>query len=167
MIKMRIRIIVSSIVIAFSLVLLLLLFSTSLSVSGVVYGKDSKACSSCHYESPYFEGWNDSLHGKLNVATGSAGANCLDCHKSTPVSEETCLSCHEDYSNSNRTRYRWDWANFIVSIDAHAKVPHIGHVECKTCHLEHEFRLGTPAMTTKTICRLCHNPYEGPKPAVR
>src|SRR3972149_5233357 len=167
MIRMRTRIIVSSIVISISLVILLLLFSASLSVSGVVYVEDSKACSSCHYESPYFEGWSNSLHGKFNVTTGSVGATCLDCHKSTPVPEETCLSCHENYEQSNKTQYRWDWVNFIVRIDAHAKSSHIGHVECKTCHIEHEFRIGTPAMATKTICRLCHNPYEGPKPAVR
>jgi len=158
MIKMRLRIITGSIAFIISLFFILLFFSSSLSVSGVIQTRDSSNCASCHYETPFYEGWNRSLHGKSNVA-------CLDCHNSTSITDETCLSCHQNYIQTSNATYLWQWNSFIITIDSHDTLSHIGHVDCKTCHIEHDFKLGKSDMVTETMYLSCHRPYEGPKPS--
>lgn len=158
--QIKMRVVIGLAAIALGLIAVFTLFSPSLSVGGVNPKDSSEACTSCHYEAPYYRGWKTSTHGKENVS-------CLDCHKSPVMNDKACLTCHENYNDSTKAEYRWDWVNYIVRINEHQKEPHIGPVDCKTCHIEHEFQLGTPRPVTKSICLLCHQPYTGPKPAVR
>lgn len=150
------RVLIGAIAIIVGVVAMAIAFSTSLSVGGAVYRLDSEACASCHYEEPYYEGWKTSVHGEENVT-------CMDCHAPVVIKDDTCLDCHEDYDLTNKTKFLWNWAGVITRIDAHQKSPHVGQKDCISCHLEHEFRLGAPRATTKSLCYLCHTPYGGPK----
>jgi nitrate/TMAO reductase-like tetraheme cytochrome c subunit len=154
LLSMRVLIGITAAIIGVAAVIVV--FSTSLSVGGAVYRLESETCASCHYEEPYYEGWKTSVHGEENVT-------CQDCHAPAVIKDETCLNCHEDYDLSNKTKFLWDWSGAITPVDHHDKTPHIGPKECIECHLEHEFRLGKPQATTKSICNLCHIPYIGPR----
>jgi len=129
-----------------------LAMATSTSVGGSTYSKDPKSCASCHNEEPYVDGHIISPHGEANVT-------CMDCHKYlSPISDANCLTCHQDYRNSNKTSFPWLWLVEVRIVDAHSQTAHIP-ARCTTCHLQHRFELGLPRETTKSICSDCHKPY--------
>jgi hypothetical protein len=133
-----------------------LIFSASLSVGEAANYQNSEACASCHYEIPYYEGWKNSPHGIENVS-------CQDCHSKTIIDDDICLSCHEDYDISNKTKFLWDWQGAITRVDSHDKSPHVGAQRCVSCHFYHEFERGTPKEETIDVCKLCHSIYTGPR----
>jgi hypothetical protein len=123
----------------------------SLSVGGSVYSGDPETCASCHNEVPYVQGYRGSPHDEGNVT-------CMDCHQyRSPITDVQCLTCHEDYKESNKTQFTWLWVVEFRTIDAHANA-HIP-AKCTTCHLEHRFELGMPHAVTQSLCRDCHQPY--------
>ncbi|MFC1755703.1 cytochrome c3 family protein [Thermoproteota archaeon] len=137
----------------FSLLMIIIVInislSSSLSVGGLVYNSDSEACASCHIEVPYVEGYRDGLHSDGNVT-------CISCHQySSPIQDVSCLTCHEDYADTNSTEYNWDWMNYLVVVDPHDAKAHIG-AKCTTCHIEHKFEFGVPKSTTQSTCSNCH-----------
>jgi hypothetical protein len=155
---MELKISPSSIVgiigILLGLIFTTLIFSSSVSVGSTFFTK-SEDCTSCHYEIVYYEGWNLSIHAKENVT-------CNNCHSQSIIHDNICLECHDDYDLTNKTAFLWDWSGAITVVNPHDESPHIGIVECKECHFEHDFRLGKTRMHTDDLCHLCHTTYLGP-----
>ncbi|MCL4436372.1 MAG: cytochrome c3 family protein [Thaumarchaeota archaeon] len=124
--------------------------ANTISVGGLVYRDNSEACASCHNEVPYVAGYKDSPHYKGNVT-------CMDCHKyKSPNTDAQCLTCHQDYDKSNKTKFMW--LSDRITIDAHSKTAHMP-ARCTTCHIQHQFYLGIPKEDTQSLCRGCHKPY--------
>ncbi len=144
------------IVSVFSLLVIVVMISislsSSLSVGGIIYSSDSETCGSCHIEVAYVESYKNAVHGEENNVT------CISCHQySSPITDESCLSCHEDYADTNSTKFNWDWVSYLVIVDSHDDGSHISG-KCTTCHIEHKFEFGVPKAVTKSLCKNCHVP---------
>jgi uncharacterized paraquat-inducible protein A len=126
---------------------------TSMSVGGAIYSNDPDTCASCHNEVPYVKGYEGTAHDEGNVT-------CIDCHQyPSPITDAQCITCHEDYRQSNKTQFEWLWVVEIRVVDAHSETAHIP-AKCTTCHIEHKFVLGTPRPVTESICSNCHSEYK-------
>jgi len=72
----------------------------------------------------------------------AAGISCSDCHEEDPpaskVSQETCLTCHEDYQDLA--------ASYLDPHNAH-----ISYSDCGDCHHIHR--------TSEQICQGCHHTF--------
>tara|TARA_B100001971_G_C17972783_1_gene423259 strand:- start:114 stop:635 length:522 start_codon:yes stop_codon:yes gene_type:complete len=124
--------------------------ASSLSVDGTTYSSDSETCASCHIEVPYVEGYRNSSHSNGDVS-------CMGCHQySIPLKDADCLTCHQDDYLTNSTKFYWDWAGYLVTIDPHVR-SHIPF-SCTQCHLDHKFQLGIPREATESQCSECHIP---------
>ncbi|MCL4436409.1 MAG: cytochrome c3 family protein [Thaumarchaeota archaeon] len=145
--------IIFTIAIIFATAAITLSLATTTSVGGSAYRSNSETCASCHNEVPYVKGYEGSPHAEGNVT-------CMDCHQyKSPITDVQCLTCHEDYSRSNKTAFRWQYG---IIIDAHSKYAHMP-AKCTTCHLEHKFELGVPRAATESLCKNCHKPYNPPR----